>query len=159
MTEKEIYELVTPLAHKACETHQAFLAEIIVKKGTKKSLEIIAQTDTGITSQTCTDIARSFDELLGDVDIFDSETYHFEVTSPGIGRPIHDIRLLNSQINRTLAIEFPKETGKAKVLGKLLEIKDQQLVLEITINKKKQQVERVEIPFSEATLVTVEVSF
>lgn len=155
MKESEIISRLTEIANPVCEELGAFLVEIIVLSGKKKSIEIVVQSDDGVKSQDIVAISREINKRTEEIEFFE-DPYQIEVGSPGIGRPIKMIRALNSQIGRLLDIEFKKETGKQSVKGNLKAINGQ--ILSVEVKSKKESIIH-EINFDDIKSVSVDVEW
>ena len=155
MKESEIISKLTEIAVPVCEELGAFLVEIIVLSGKKKSIEIIVQSDEGVKSQDIVAISREINKRTEEIEFF-QDPYQIEVGSPGIGRPIKMIRALNSQIGRLLDIEFKKETGKQPLKGNLKAINGQLLLVEV---KTKKETTSHEVNFDDIKTVCVDVEW
>ena len=106
MSKKEMYEarteeLITPILDR-------FGFELVdveyVKEGSIWYLRLYIDKEGGITSDDCADVSREMNEILDREDYVDG-SYTFEVSSPGLGRPLK------------------KEKDYARSMGKELEIR------------------------------------
>lgn len=99
--EKKTEELITPLID--AEGFELVDVEY-VKEGADWYLRVYIDKDGGITVNDCEKISRAFNEILDREDYID-DAYIFEVSSPGLLRPLK------------------KDKDYQKNLGKLLEVK------------------------------------
>ena len=58
-----------------------------VKEGSTWYLRVYIDKEGGITSDDCTDVSREMNEILDREDYVEG-SYTFEVSSPGLGRPL-----------------------------------------------------------------------
>lgn len=116
MSKKEAYEqrteeLITPIL----ERNQFELVDVeYVKEGSDWYLRAYIDKEGGITVNDCTLVAREMNEILDREDYVES-SYIFEVSSPGLGRPLK------------------KEKDYVRAMGKNLEIRTYR-----AINKEKE---------------------
>ena len=99
--EKKTEELITPLID--AEGFELVDVEY-VKEGADWYLRVYIDKDGGITVNDCEKISRAFNEILDREDYID-DAYIFEVSSPGLLRPLK------------------KDKDYQRNLGKLLEVK------------------------------------
>lgn len=99
--EKKTEELITPLI----DVEGFELVDVeYVKEGADWYLRVYIDKDGGITVNDCEKISRAFNEILDREDYID-DAYIFEVSSPGLLRPLK------------------KDKDYQRNLGKLLEVK------------------------------------
>lgn len=99
--EKKTEELLLPILEK----HSFELIDVeYVKEGSTWFLRAYIDKEGGITVNDCEDIAREMNPILDELDYIDG-SYTFEVSSPGLGRPLK------------------KEKDYARNLGKDIEIR------------------------------------
>lgn len=99
--EKKTEELITPLI----DAEDFDLVDVeYVKEGADWYLRVYIDKDGGITVNDCEKISRAFNEILDREDYID-DAYIFEVSSPGLLRPLK------------------KDKDYQRNLGKLLEVK------------------------------------
>ena len=116
MSKKEAYEqrteeLITPIL----ERNQFELVDVdYVKEGSDWYLRAYIDKEGGITVNDCTLVAREMNEILDREDYVEG-SYIFEVSSPGLGRPLK------------------KEKDYVRAMGKNLEIRTYR-----AINKEKE---------------------
>ncbi len=106
MTQREIYEqkteqLILPILE---EFHFELVDVEYVKEGGSWYLRAYIDKEGGITVNDCEDVSRKMNELLDKEDYIEG-SYIFEVSSPGLGRPLK------------------KEKDYARSMGKRLEIR------------------------------------
>ena len=106
MTQREIYEQKTEeLILPILEELQFELVNVeYVKEGGTWYLRAYIDKEGGITVNDCEDVSRRMNELLDEKDYIEG-SYVFEVSSPGLGRPLK------------------KEKDYARSMGKRLEIR------------------------------------
>lgn len=106
MSKKEIYESKTEeLIQPILDRNQFELVDVeYVKEGSDWYLRAYIDKEGGITVNDCADVAREMNVLLDEKDYVEG-SYIFEVSSPGLGRPLK------------------KEKDYVRAMGKKLEIR------------------------------------
>jgi ribosome maturation factor RimP len=154
----ELKRLIEELVEKHLPDENHFLVEVgISDKGGKKLLTILVDADAGVTIRACSKISRAVSEEI-EVKELMPEAYILEVSSPGVDYPLNSKRQFQKNIGRSLKITLNEGT---ELLGKLLDVSDAGLKLEV-INKgkgKKVVEEEVQVPFENMKKSIVQVSF
>jgi ribosome maturation factor RimP len=89
MGKKESYEEKTEMLIKPIiDANKVELFDVeYVKEGSDWYLRVFIDKEGGVTIEDCQNVSRAFNEILDKEDYIDSE-YIFEVSSPGLGRPL-----------------------------------------------------------------------
>ena len=89
MSRKEDYEQKTEgLLLPILEKYKFELVDVeYVKEGSTWFLRAYIDKEGGITVNDCEDVAREMNPILDELDYIDG-SYTFEVSSPGLGRPL-----------------------------------------------------------------------
>lgn len=143
MTKKEIYEqkteeLITPLI----EANNFELVDVeFVKEGSSWYLRVYIDKEGGITVEDCTLISREFNVIL-DKEDYISDAYIFEVSSPGLMRPLKKDKDFQRNLGKLVEIRLFKAIDKQKEFeGELKDFnKDEVMIVlddekEITFNR------------------------
>ena len=106
MGKRESYEAkTTELIQPVVEANGVELFDVdYVKEGSDWYLRVYIDKEGGITSDDCADVSREMNEILDREDYVEG-SYTFEVSSPGLGRPLK------------------KEKDYLRTMGKELEIR------------------------------------
>jgi ribosome maturation factor RimP len=148
----EIRQLVEPTL-----APDQFIVDVVVtaKKGPGKVI-VLVDGDHGITIDTCAEISRQLSKALDESNLI-GDNYLLEVSTPGVDHPLKLKRQYPKHIGRTLKIKLLDGT---QVEGKLVELKDDELVLGQEIGSgKKKEVKTVTVAFSVIDKTFVLVSF
>ncbi len=110
-------ELVTTLAKPVVEQMGLQLWDVrFEKEGASWYLRIFIDKEGGVTIDDCENFSRTFDDILDEADPI-SQSYYFEVSSPGIGRdlvrPWHFQRYLGQQVEVKLIRPMQLENGSS----------------------------------------------
>ena len=98
-----------------------------VKEGSDWYLRVYIDKDGGITVDDCELISRAFNEIL-DREDYISEQYIFEVSSPGIMRPLKKEKDYNRSVGKLIDIKLYKPVDKCKEFTGVLDSYDKDTV-------------------------------
>ena len=84
-----------------------------VKEGSEWYLRVYIDKDGGISVNDCEEISRAFNEIL-DREDYISEQYIFEVSSPGLTRPLKKEKDYKRSIGKLVDVKLYKPVDKAK---------------------------------------------
>lgn len=146
ITAKRIEELVS---EKIAGT-ELFIGEIKVKSG--NVIYVFLDGDHGVTIEQCVLISRHIEQNLDR----EKEDFELHVSSYGIGQPLKFLRQYKNAVGKMLSIIT--EEG-VKYSGKLLEADEHTIVIEKSAVKKKEEAEKVKIPFQTVKTAKIEVVF
>ena len=105
-----------------------------VKEGQDFYLRAYIDKPGGITINDCVDVSREMNELLDQYDYI-SDPYIFEVSSPGLGRPLKKDKDLDRSIGKDVDIHTYKAIDKQKDFTGMLKSYDKDsIVIEIDGN-------------------------
>ena len=123
---EQIRGLVAPIV----ESKNAFLVDCSVRGDHgEKLVEIFVDTDTGVTTEQCSEISRDLSRALDATNLFSSR-YHLVVSSPGLDRPLKFQRQYHHHIGKKLMIKYRNEEQIASIEGTLIEINDNEIVIQ-----------------------------
>ena len=98
-----------------------------VKEGSDWYLRVYIDKDGGITVDDCELISRAFNEILDRVDYI-SEQYIFEVSSPGLMRPLKKEKDYKRSVGKLIYIKLYKPVDKCKEFTGVLDSYDKDTV-------------------------------
>ena len=136
MSKKEMYEarteeLITPILER-------FNFELVdveyVKEGSNWYLRCYIDKEGGITSNDCADVSREMNEILDREDYVEG-SYIFEVSSPGLGRPLKKEKDYVRSMGKELEIRTYRAIERQKEFYGILTAYDDN----ISTGKKYQQ--------------------
>ena len=140
MGRKESYETKTEqLIQPIIDANNFELVDVeFVKEGSEWYLRVYIDKDGGITVDDCEVVSRAFNEIL-DREDYIQEQYIFEVSSPGLLRPLKNEKDYQRSIGKKIDIKLFKAVEKCKEFtGILKEYNDDTITLEF--DDKTQQV-------------------
>ena len=120
MGKKEYEEKTEALAKPVVEAHRFQLVDTEwVKEGRNYFLRLYIDKPGGITIDDCETVSREFNEIL-DREDYIKEQYTFEVSSPGLDRPLKKDRDLEMSIGKDVEIKlFKAVNGEKEKIGTL----------------------------------------
>ena len=98
-----------------------------VKEGSDWYLRVYIDKDGGITVDDCELISRAFNEIL-DREDYISEQYIFEVSSPGLMRPLKNEKDYKRSVGKLIDIKLYKPVDKCKEFTGVLDSYDKDTV-------------------------------
>ncbi len=143
MSQREVYEAKTEeLILPILEKRNFELVDVeYVKEGQDYYLRAYIDKEGGITIDDCVDVSREMNDLLDEYD-FISDPYIFEVSSPGLGRPLKKEKDYVRSIGKEVEIHTYKAIDKQKEFFGILDSYDEKTVtiirddnIQLTFNK------------------------
>ena len=133
MSKKEMYEarteeLITPIL----DRRNFELVDVeYVKEGSTWYLRVYIEKEGGITSDDCADVSREMNEILDREDYVEG-SYTFEVSSPGLGRPLKKEKDFKRSIGKAVECKLYKAIDKQKEFeGVLKDFTEDTVTIEI----------------------------
>lgn len=122
--ESHTEELIAPMI----AAHNFELVDVeYVKEGSTKYLRIYIDKEGGITVDDCEVVSREFNDVLDREDYID-EAYVFEVSSPGLGRPLKKDKDFARSLGDEVEVRLFKALNKKKEYNGILKAYDAQTV-------------------------------
>ena len=150
----EVIEQIRTFLEPLLEGTDVFVVNIKIKP--TNNIKVFLDADSGMSIDKCVKVNRKLYSLVEESDMFPDGDFSLEVSSPGVDEPLVSDRQYKKNIGRTVAVT-PVEEGPDKV-GVLKEVKEDSIVLEMTVGKKK-EISVVEIPFKEIKTIIVQIVF
>ena len=146
MTKKEIYEnktetLITPLIK---ENNFELVDVEYVKEGSTSYLRVYIDKEDGITVEDCTLLSREFNLILDTNDYID-DTYIFEVSSPGLMRPLKKDKDFQRNLGKQVEIRLFKSLDKQKEFEGELKSFDKDNIIVMMEDEKEITFKRIDI--------------
>ncbi|MCR5143949.1 MAG: ribosome maturation factor RimP [Lachnospiraceae bacterium] len=123
-----------------------------VKEGQDYYLRAYIDKPGGITINDCVDVSREMNELLDQYDYI-SDPYIFEVSSPGLGRPLKKDKDFERSVGKAVDIHTYKAIDKQKEFSGILKSYDNEQITietdddEMTFNKSDISLIRLSFDF------------
>ena len=146
MSKRETYEarteeLITPILERM---HFELVDVEYVKEGGTWYLRAYIDNEGGITVNDCETVAREMNEIL-DREDFVEDSYVFEVSSPGLGRPLKKEKDYIRSMGKELEIRTYRPINKEKEFYGILSAYDESSVTITTEDQKEQTFEKADI--------------
>ncbi len=122
--EEKTEELIEPLlAERGFE-----LVDVeYVKEGSEYYLRVYMDKEGGITIDDCVEVSRAFNEIL-DREDYISDAYIFEVSSPGLDRPLKKEKDFARSIGKRVLVKTYQKIDKTKEFYGILKAYDDSTV-------------------------------
>ena len=118
-------EIVTALAEPVVQEMGLQLWDVrCEKEGASWYLRLFIDKEGGVTINDCEDLSRMFDKILDEADPI-SQSYYFEVSSPGIDRPLRTPEHFARFAGETVTVKTTGPIdGRSAFTGELLGFED-----------------------------------
>ena len=146
MTKKESYEtkteeLILPILD---EFHFELVDVEYVKEGGTWYLRAYIDKEGGITVNDCEDVSRKMNEILDREDYID-DSFIFEVSSPGLGRPLKKEKDYIRSMGKRLEIRTYRPINHEKEFYGILKAYDADSVTIVTDEEEEMKFTKAEI--------------
>lgn len=149
--EKKTEELIAPLI----EAHHFELVDVeFVKEGSMMYLRVYIDKEGGITVDDCEVISRAFNDVLDREDYIE-DAYVFEVSSPGLGRPLKKDKDFARSLGEEVEVRLFKALNKKKEYTGILKAYDAQTVSVVTGEEGSEE----EIVFKRSEIALIRLAF
>ena len=132
MAKKDYESRTEALIQPMIDEHHFELVDVeYVKEGGTWYLSVFIDKEGGITVDDCELISRAFEEIL-DREDYISENYIFEVSSPGLDRPLKKEKDFARSIGKDVEIKLYKALNKEKeFVGVLTDYDKETITIEL----------------------------
>lgn len=159
MTNLEIQTLIEEFLNQNLDSESHFLVKVSISVGKVKEskVQVLMDSDQGITIDECVSYSRKLSKFLEETDPFEFQ-YTLEVASPGLDYPLTSDRQFAKNVNRRLQLEL--KDGK-QLEGKLIAFQNSHLQLEVEEKEKGKKATLIshQVPKTEINKAKVIVSF
>lgn len=129
----QIKELAAPLA----EERGLSLVDIELKSGGGTELWVYLDAeDRGVNLDECAEISRELGFLVDAHELLDSK-YRLNVSSPGLSRPLSDLKQYPKNVGRVLKLRYKSGDEVKKIVAQLEAVDANELTVTITEGKKE----------------------
>lgn len=139
--EKQTEELILPILERM---HFELVDVEYVKEGQEYYLRAFIDKPGGITIDDCVAVSREMNDLLDELD-FISGAYTFEVSSPGLGRPLKKEKDFARSVGEKVEIKTYKPRDKQKEFVGILKAYDDTTVTLVTEEEQELLFERSDL--------------
>lgn len=121
------------------------------------NIKVYLDGDAGLSIEKCIFFNRKLYKMIEESQFFPEGDFSLEVSSPGVDEPLGSHRRYAKNVGRLIEIVFKDDTKK---MGKLLQVADADLIIEVTSGKGKKAVtEQMLVPFDNIKTTTVQIQF
>jgi ribosome maturation factor RimP len=126
--EQKLTELLRPAVD---QTGKTLLGIEYISAGNNSILRLFIDHDNGIDVDDCAEVSRQVGAILDVEDPISSE-YSLEVSSPGVDRPLFEIKHFETVIGETVNVKLSIPlNGRRKFKGQLVAINNNNLIIEV----------------------------
>ncbi len=147
-----VKELITKIIEEELTSTDCFLVSVDTNQ-LETDLRFYIDGLEGVSVKTCTRLSKKISRIL-DEEYLDDQPIRYEISSPGVDRPLEDKRQYPQHVCRDLEVACVDETSYE---GELLEVLEDGIKLSVVVSKHKKE-EQV-ILFENIKNSTVKISF
>ena len=127
-----IPEKISEIAQECALSHEVFVVDVELKSTQPKELWIFLDKESeDVSIEVCSKISRELGFLMDAHDI-DLGNFRLNVSSPGLSRPLSDLRQFPKNIGRTSRIRYRVNAELVqKHTGKIEEVKGDKITLNV----------------------------
>lgn len=126
--EQKLTELLRPAVD---ETGKTLLGIEYISAGNNSILRLFIDHDNGIDVDDCAEVSRQVGAILDVEDPISSE-YSLEVSSPGVDRPLFEIKHFQTVIGEIVNVKLSIPlNGRRKFKGPLVAVENNNLIIEV----------------------------
>jgi ribosome maturation factor RimP len=153
MSKTRIVELVEEIITPCVQESGLELVDVeFVREGGSWYLRIYIDKPGGIDVEDCGRLSQKIDRMLDEKDLI-PQSYHLEVSSPGIERPLKKISDYNRFTGELAVITtFVPFEGKKKITGRIMAARGDDIVIDSDGNE-------LSIPFKQVASARLKVEF
>ena len=141
----KVTEQVAQFAEPVVQAHGCTLWDVeYVREGGEWFLRLYIDKEGGITVNDCEAVAREMNEIL-DREDFVEDSYVFEVSSPGLGRPLKKEKDYVRSMGKEIEIRTYRAINREKEFYGILSAYDESTVTIETENGEKMTFEKPDI--------------
>lgn len=148
-----VQEELTKIVNNIASAHALEVVDVnLFVLGKRSLIKIFLHKEGGVSIGDCQKFSRELEVLLEAEGIFEN-AYTLEVSSPGLDRPLKNIRDFERQLNKRLEVKFTNLEEKTQsVVGVLVNVQPTHILLEI----KDAQ---ITIPFEKILKAVIHIDF
>jgi len=146
---------ITDIIRSILEDEAVYVEELKLSSGGGR-MECVLDTDEGIASERLSELSRkirnneTFIEAGGD-DI------ELELSSPGLDRPLTELRHYRKNINRDLTVEHSLDEPDSPVIGTLVHVSDEEIRLQV--KGRGQKLQEYTLPLASVTKAKIKLKW
>jgi len=123
----EEWSKLEKIAQSVAESRNAFVVAISERRErSRRIIQVLVDTDEGITIARCSEISRQLGSELDTQNII-NVPYELEVSSPGIEKPLKFLRQYKKNIGRKYKVQYVQDNERRNLRGALAGIEGEKL--------------------------------
>ncbi|MEO8231939.1 MAG: hypothetical protein ABI638_06630 [Ignavibacteriota bacterium] len=145
-------EKIVQISNEIAEKLNFFVVDISFRGDNKKRIiEVFVDSEKNVDAENLAQISREINSVIEEQSIID-QVYRFEVSSPGVDRPLKFLKQFPKHINRNFELTYKSGEETKTITGKLLTVEGEELTF---LSDKK----NILIEFKNITTAKVIISF
>ena len=137
------------------QSKNLFLVDITSAPGNK--VTVLLDGDNGVTIDDCTAINKALYKFIEETALFGDANFSLEVSSPGVDRPLKQVRQYKKNIGRKVAVVI---NDGSELEGVLTQVNDENIIIEEKTGKgNKMSMKSTTILFNQIKHTTVLITF
>ncbi|MDZ7719535.1 MAG: ribosome maturation factor [Balneolaceae bacterium] len=132
--QNESIEKIKEIAYPIVEQGDTFLVDVEIKHQKVPEVWVLVDSESkGISLETFSAMSKKIGDLLEDENIFPNQ-YRLNVSSPGLSRPLSDMRQYLKNKGRTARVKFKQDDQYHKVEGVIRQVDENKISVETDDN-------------------------
>lgn len=137
------------------KSENLFLVDVTSAPGNK--VTVLLDGDNGITIDDCTAINKALYKFIEETGLFEDANFSLEVSSPGVDRPLKQVRQYKKNIGRKVAVVI---NDGSELEGVLTQVNDENITIEEKTGKgNKMSMKSTTILFNQIKHAKVLITF
>jgi ribosome maturation factor RimP len=126
---KPDFENISEIVQQVVDSYDLLLIDFVVR-GTESSrvIEVFIDGEKNISADECASVSRDISKKIDKLNLLRS--YRLDVSSPGVERPLINLRQFPKHINRIFEVEFKNPGSTSIIKGKLISVEDEILTFQ-----------------------------
>ena len=145
-------EKIVQISNEIAEKLNFFVVDISFRGDNRKRIiEVFVDSENNVDAENLAQISREINSVIEEQNIID-QVYRFDVSSPGVDRPLKFLKQFPKHINRNFEVNYKSGEEIKTITGKLLTVEGEELTF---LSDKK----NILIEFKNITTAKVIISF
>ena len=145
-------EKIVQISNEIAERLNFFVVDISFRGDNRKRIiEVFVDSENNVDAENLAQISREINSVIEEQNIID-QVYRFDVSSPGVDRPLKFLKQFPKHINRNFEVNYKSGEETKTITGKLLTVEGEELTF---LSDKK----NILIEFKNITTAKVIISF
>ena len=125
------------IAESTIKQDDVFLVDVEVKNAETMEVWVLVDSESeGVNIDVCSAISREIAEIIEEKNLINS-AFRLNVSSPGLARPLSDLRQYGKNIGRSVKVKYKTEDEYKKIEGILADVAGDNLVIKTEDNNRE----------------------